>query len=83
MTECERLLKELEEKAIRVQSAQRAARASNAGERERSDLKMLEQEYAALRQRTRDLVGQSGTLGDKNTLVKRELPRLSLEEMPT
>ena len=43
MTECESMLKELEEKATRLASAAKAAKAPGATEREISDCKMIEQ----------------------------------------
>ena len=53
MTECESMLKELEEKATRLASAAKAAKAPGASEREISDCKMIEQEYMGLHKRTK------------------------------
>ena len=72
MTECESMLKELEEKGTRLASAKKAAEASGASERAISDCKMIEQEYMALCKRTKALVERSGTDADKKTMAKLE-----------
>ena len=74
MTECESMLKELEEKAARMQSARKAAKAPGASEREVSDCKMLEQEYMGLHKRTKAMIDDRGSDADKRTLAKLELP---------
>ena len=74
MTECESKLKELEEKAARMQSAQKAAKAPGASEREISDCKMLEQEYMGLHKRTKAMVDDKGSDADKKKFGRLELP---------
>ena len=74
MTECESMLKELEEKAAKLASAAKAAKATGASEREISDCKMIEQEYMGLHKRTRTMVDQSGTDADRKRLAKLESP---------
>jgi hypothetical protein len=74
MTECESMLKELEEKAARMQSAQKAAKAPDAGEREISDSKMIEQEYMGLHKRTKAMIEDRGSDADKKKLARLELP---------
>ncbi|MBY0323427.1 MAG: hypothetical protein K2X72_32210 [Reyranella sp.] len=74
MTECESMLKELEEKAIRMQSARKAAKAPGASEREVSDCKMLEQEYMGLHKRTKAMVDDRGSDSDRKKLSRLEPP---------
>jgi hypothetical protein len=74
MTECESMLKELEEKAARMQSARKAAKAPGASQREVSDCKMLEQEYMGLHKRTKAMIDDRGSDADKKTLAKLEPP---------
>jgi hypothetical protein len=74
MTECESMLKELEEKATMLASAQKAADAPGAGEREKSDCKMIEQEYMGLHRRTKALIDDHGSDTDKKKLARLELP---------
>lgn len=74
MNECESMLKELEEKATRMQSAQKAAKAAGAGEREISDCKMLEQEYMGLHKRTKAIIDDRGSDADKKKFARLELP---------
>ena len=74
MTECESMLKELEEKATRLASAQKAADAPGAGAREKSDCKMIEQEYMGLHRRTKAMIDDRGSDTDKKKLAKMELP---------
>lgn len=74
MTECESMLKELEEKATRLESAAKAAKAPGASEREISDCKMIEQEYMALHMRTKAMVDDRGSDADKKKLARLELP---------
>jgi hypothetical protein len=74
MTECESMLKELEEKATRLASAQKAADAPGAGEREKSDCKMIEQEYMGLHKRTKAMIDERGSDTDKKMLAKMEPP---------
>jgi hypothetical protein len=74
MTECESMLKELEEKATRLASAAKAAKAAGASEREISDCKMIEQEYMGLHKRTKAMVDDRGSDADKKNLAKLELP---------
>ena len=74
MTECESMLKELEEKAARLASAAKAARAPGASEREISDCKMIEQEYMGLHKRTRAMVDDRGSNADRSKLDRLEVP---------
>ena len=74
MTECESMLKELEEKATRLASAAKAATAPGAGAREIADCKMIEQEYMGLHKRTKAMVADCGSDNDKKTLASLVLP---------
>ena len=74
MTECENMLKELEEKATRLASAAKAAKAPGASEREISDCKMIEQEYMGLRKRTKAMIDDCGSDTDKKTLARLAVP---------
>ena len=73
MTECESMLKELEEKGIKLESEKKAAKASGATEREQSDCKMIEQEYIALCKRTKAMIEKSGSAADKKMIARLEL----------
>src|SRR6516162_3992728 len=53
MSEQDRLQKELDDAALKLSSARRAAAAPAATERDKSDLKLIEQEFLALRQKAR------------------------------
>ena len=46
-TECEHMLAELEEKILKWQSAREAGEKADASDREKADLKMVEEEYLA------------------------------------
>ena len=74
MTECESMLKELEEKATRMRSAREAAEAPGAGEREVSDCKMIEQEYMGLHKRTKAMIDERGSDNDRKKLAGLEPP---------
>jgi hypothetical protein len=74
MTECESMLKELEEKAARLASACKAAKAPGASEREVSDCKMIEQEYMGLHKRTKSMIDQRGSDADKRRFDRLEAP---------
>ena len=74
MTECESMLKELEEKAARLESACSAAKAQGASEREVSDCKMIEQEYMGLHKRTKTMIDQRGSDADRKRLARLEAP---------
>lgn len=74
MTECESMLKELEEKAARLASAAKAAKAPGATEREIADCKMLEQEYMGLHKRTKAMIDDRGSDADKKKFAQFELP---------
>ena len=74
MTECENMLKELEEKATRLASAAKAAKAPGASEREISDCKMIEQEYMGLHKRTKAMIENRGSDADKKKLARLEEP---------
>ena len=74
MTECESMLKELEEKATRLASAAKAAKAPGASEREKSDCKMLEQEYMGLHKRTKAIIDDRGSDADRKKFARLELP---------
>ena len=74
MTECENMLKELEEKATKLASAAKAAKAPGASEREISDCKMIEQEYMGLHRRTKAMVDDRGSDADKKRLAGLEEP---------
>lgn len=74
MTECESMLKELEEKAARLASAVKAAKAPGATEREISDGKMIEQEYMGLHKRTKAIIEERGSDADTKRLARLELP---------
>lgn len=74
MTECESMLKELEEKATRLASAAKAAKAPGASEREISDCKMIEQEYMGLHKRTKAMIDERGSDADKQMFARLELP---------
>ncbi|MFZ5622890.1 MAG: hypothetical protein ACOY71_00495 [Gemmatimonadota bacterium] len=53
MTAKDRVRQELEDKALKVQNAREAAAAPDASERERADLKLMEQELLAERQKAK------------------------------
>ena len=55
------MLKELEEKATRLASAAKTAKAPGASEREISDCKMIEQEYMGLHKRTKAMIDDRGS----------------------
>ncbi len=74
MTECESMLKELEEKATRMQSARKAATAPGASERDVSDCKMIEQEYMGLHKRTKAMIDDRGSDADRKKLARLEPP---------
>lgn len=74
MTECERLLSELESKAVELASAEKAARAPGASEKDVSDARMLREDFIGLRQLVGDLVNKEGTSRDV-----RELARMMAE----
>ena len=74
MTECESMLRELEEKATMLASATKAAKAPGAGEREISDSKMIEQEYMGLYKRTKAMIDDRGSDADKKKLARLEVP---------
>jgi hypothetical protein len=74
MTECEGMMKELEEKATRLASAAKTAKAPGASEREISDCKMIEQEYMGLHKRIKAMVDQQGSDADKKKFAGFELP---------
>jgi hypothetical protein len=74
MTECESMLKELEEKATMLASAAKAAKTPGASEREISDCKMIEQEYMGLHKRTKAMIDDRGSDDDKKKLARLELP---------
>jgi hypothetical protein len=50
MTETERLQKELEDKAVKLRSARKAAETPGASDRERADAKLMEQDFRAQKQ---------------------------------
>jgi hypothetical protein len=74
MTECESMLKELEEKATMLASAAKAAKTPGASEREISDCKMIEQEYMGLHKRTKAMIDDRGSEDDKKKLARLEVP---------
>jgi len=55
-TECEHMLAELEEKILKWQIAREAGEKADASDREKADLKMVEEEYLGLQQRVRKCV---------------------------
>ena len=74
MTECESMLKELEEMATQLASAMKAAKAPGASEREISDCKMIEQEYMGLHKRIKAMIDDRGSDADKKNFARMELP---------
>jgi hypothetical protein len=74
MTECENMLKELEEKATMLASAAKAAKTPGASEREISDCKMIEQEYMGLHKRTKAMIDDRGSEDDRKKLARLEVP---------
>jgi hypothetical protein len=60
MTECERLLMELEDKVAKWRSAREASQKPDASEREKSDFKIVEGEYLGLLERVRKCVLDEG-----------------------
>jgi hypothetical protein len=74
MTECESMLKELEEKATMLASAAKAAKTPGASEREISDCKMIEQEYMGLHKRTKAMIDDRGSEDDRKKLARLEVP---------
>ena len=79
MTECESMLKELEEKATRLASAAKAAKAPGASEREISDGKMIEQEYMGLHKRTKAMIDERGSDDDRKKLGEARIAVRALE----
>lgn len=77
MTDCESMLKELEEKATRMRSARKAAKAPGAGEREVSDCKMIEQEYIGLHKRAKTMIDERGSDNDRKKLAGMEPPTVN------
>lgn len=70
MTECERVLKELESKAIELESAERAARLPGASEKDVSDARMLREDFFGLSRRATDCIGREGTAQDEAALSR-------------
>ena len=70
MTECERLLSELGSQAAELESAEKAARAAGASERDISDARMLREAFIGLRQRAADCVAKEGTSRDAQELAR-------------
>jgi hypothetical protein len=70
------LRKELEDLGIKLGSAREAAAAPGAGEREKSDLRMIEQEYLALENRLKregDATGKDRLPSDPGRKLDRQL----------
>jgi hypothetical protein len=72
MTECDRMLTELEEKILKWQSAREAGGKADASDREKADLKMAEEEYLGLQQRVRKYVLAEGSEQEKDRFVRLE-----------
>ena len=72
MTECDRMLTELEEKILKWQSAREAGEKANASDREKADLKMAQEEYLGLQQRVRKYVFAEGSEQEKDRFVRLE-----------
>jgi hypothetical protein len=70
------MLKELEEKAMNLESAQKAAQAQGATEREIADCKIIEQEYIGFHKRAQTLVQASGTADEQSAMAKFFVPNL-------
>ena len=69
-TECEHMLTELEEKVGKWRSAGDAVQYPMASEREKSDFKMIEEEYLALQRRVGECVQETGTAADKRRFAE-------------
>jgi hypothetical protein len=77
MTECEHMLTELQEKVTKWKSAGEAAQKPTASEREKSDFRMVEEEYMALERRVGKCVEETGTDEDRRRFAELEHPRNS------
>jgi hypothetical protein len=75
MTECEHMLSELQEKVTKWKSAGEAARKPSASVREKSDFKMIEEEYFALERRVKNCVQETGSDDDRRRFAELGHPR--------
>jgi hypothetical protein len=69
------LKKELEDIELKLSSARKAAEAPDAGEREKSDLKLIEQECLAMQQKVRRAEETGTRHDDKPADTKKKLDR--------
>jgi hypothetical protein len=69
-TECEHMLAELEEKILKWQSAREAGEKADASDREKADLKTVEEEYLGLQQRVRKCVLAEGPEQEKDRFAE-------------
>ena len=72
MTECDRMLTELEEKILKWQSARDAGEKDDASDREEADLKMAQEELFGLQQRVRKYVLAEGSEQEKDRFARLE-----------
>jgi hypothetical protein len=72
MTECGHMLTELEEKILKWRSARECGEKADASDREKADLKMVEEEYLGLQQRVRKYVLAEGSEQEKDRLARLE-----------
>jgi hypothetical protein len=69
------LKKELKDIELKLSSARKAAAAADAGEREKSDLKLIEQECVAMQQKVRRAEETGANHDDKPTDAKKKLDK--------
>lgn len=74
--------KELADARAKLKSAQAAAAAPDASERDRSDLKLIEQECMALENRAKRDAGKATSVGDAKKKVDRQLDKALEETFP-
>ena len=72
MTVCDHMLTELEEKILKWQSARDAGEKAEASDREKADLKMIQEELLGLQQRVRKYVLAEGSEQEKDRLARLE-----------
>jgi hypothetical protein len=72
MTECDHMLTELEEKILKWQSAREAEEKAEASDREKADLKMVQEELLGFKQRVRKYVLAEGSEREKDRFARLE-----------
>lgn len=72
MTECDRMLTELDEKIVKWQSAREAGEKDDASDREKAALKTAQEEYLGHLQRIRKYVLAEGSAQEKDRFARLE-----------